>query len=115
VASTHPDRQGSTIDGWVRDPAIRLYSLIALAMLLVTLVTLVVLLGVAAAVVARIPAEMIRPPAALAGAGLFAIGFRIRRWHRNGRRRHRSASVRAPFQVSATTRRPAPALRRLPL
>ncbi|WP_275292368.1 hypothetical protein [Amycolatopsis sp. La24] len=71
----------STVDGWVRDPAIRRHALLALAMVLVTALVAV---GIITGVAGQFAAVLLRHHLVLwlGGAGVGGAGWWIRRTRR---------------------------------
>jgi len=104
TTTTFPEGWHTTIDGWVRDPAIRRHSLIALAMLLSTTALIVVLVtgALAAAVNTLLPSLLVKTIAAGAlGAGSTGWWLHCRR---RTRRQWAEAAVNtAPTESTVST------------
>lgn len=81
-----------TVDGWVRDAAIRRYSLVALAM---TLIALIVIIGLATGVLGAITSSLLPSPIAKTVAGIVsALGTSgTGWWFLRRRRRHRLTRI----------------------
>jgi hypothetical protein len=95
-----------TIDGWVRDPAIRRHSLIALAMILVA-TTIIVSLATGALIAAAgslLPSPVAKTVAVVSALGTSGTGWWLFRGPALGYSRQSSSRKRSGFFTSGNNR-----------